>query len=246
MQTCKLQEAQSTAVTADDTLQAQLEKQKQQIDYLMLKLQEAQSSQGGFSPSMSQAQSSQGGCSPSISPAAEEDLSKDITADIGTHIYGTTMGASKGSKMVKPKISTDTICEIASPELLPYFNVEAVDENTTQQLVICAHLHHLLTLWNQGGCQPVTFGDLKAHSLAGEHSAAFMKLLLGTQLWDGWFGLVENMLSDEDFIPRQALLFVHLALQKISFAVELLAEQQAAARTAYEDMQKKRRVLPGA
>ena len=124
--------------------------------------------------------------------------------DRGTHIHGTTMGKSKGAKLVKPMVSTDTICEAASPDLLPQYHVEAVDESTTQQLVICAHLLQLRTVWNQGGCPPVTFGDLKAHCLAGEHSAAFEKQLLGSQLLYGWFGLVEQSLSDEDFMPRQA------------------------------------------
>ena len=256
-------ESVTTVAIVDDTLQDQLEKQRQQIEFLMAKLQEAQRplmerpqeahlSQGGFSPTQMQGLApDQGGFSHTIAadPTAhtvEKESLKDNAADMGTHIHGKSLGVSKGTKMIKPRVSTDTICEAASPELLPHFYVETADENTTQQLVICAHLLQLLTLWNQGGCQPVTFGDLKAHSLAGEHSAAFMRQLLGTQLWDGWFGLVESTLNDEDYIPRQALSFMHLALQKIQFAVGVLAEQQAAAKTAYEDMQKKRRMLPGA
>ena len=164
-----------------------------------------------------------------------------VMANAGTHIHGPTIGVSKGAKMVTPVVSTDTICEYASPELLPHYNVAAVDEQTTHQLAICGHLHQLLTLWNQGGCLPVTFGDLKAHCLAGEQSAAFMKQLLGPQLWDGWFGLIEESLCDEDYIPRQALTYTHMALQKIQFTVDVVAEHQAAAKVAYEGMQKRRR-----
>ena len=68
-----------------------------------------------------------------------------------------------------------------------------------------------------------------------------MKQLPGSQLWDGWFALVEDSLTDEDFIPRQALTFVHMALQKIQFTVDVVAEHHASAKASYEGMQKRRK-----
>ena len=71
--------------------------------------------------------------------------------------------------------------------------------------------------------------DLKKHSSAGEEAITLVKHLLGSQLWDGWFSRFPEDLPDDQVLPRQALTFVSLALDKIKMSK---ADSEAAKKPA--------------
>ena len=83
-------------------------------------------------------------------------------------------------------VDTDDVFEQADPKDLPDYTPTA-DEYGSPHINICGHLYQLLLLWRQGGCQPVTFGDLRAHSTGAAEVPQLVRKLLGAGLWDGWF-----------------------------------------------------------
>ena len=61
----------------------------------------------------------------------------------------------------------------------------------------------------------MTFAELRAHTRAGDHVHNMMKDLLGLQLWDGWFEMIEDIPADSEMVPRQALTYCHIALDRL-------------------------------
>ena len=111
-------------------------------------------------------------------------------------------------------LGTDDIFEGACNALLPQIELTE-DQAGKAKLSACGHMYHLLLLWNRGGCLPVSFGQLRQHSLAGSETHQLMKMLIGEVLWEGWFCLVGDTPDDTEPIPRQALSFIALALDGI-------------------------------
>ena len=168
--------------------------------------------------------------------AAQEALAKASSA------------LADSAKILSPKcvLSTETVCEAAQPSQLPDYTPGS-DERAQNQLRVCGHLYNLLLLWNIGGCQPVTFGELAAHSLAGDETPALLKALLGCQLWDGWFSRCGESPPHHEPIPRQALAFVSLALDKLNEQHQDTMDMRQDAQQSYALMtaeSKKRRALP--
>ena len=93
----------------------------------------------------------------------------------------------------------------------------------------------------------MTFGDLRTHSAAGAEASQLVRKLLGTKLWDGWFSLLENLEpGNHDWIPRQALHFVILALENLKLKHDALQEVKGAAEKSFALMtaaSKKRRAV---
>ena len=108
-------------------------------------------------------------------------------------------------------LSADGTSEVADPSHIP----DVSSEITQPQLAACGHLYQLLILWNQGGCQPVTFGELQAHSKAGADTPEVLQCLLGKVLWDGWFDILTFPIEDAEVVPRQALTYASMALEKL-------------------------------
>ena len=157
--------------------------------------------------------------------------------------------AAKVVEAVSTKItlSTDAVCEAASVEQLPEYS-PSDDESQLELLTACGHLHVLLQLWSQGGCQPVSFGELRTHCLAGAQTCQLVKNILGAQLWDGWFHMVGDEPADEQPVPRQALTFVSHGLNKLKAKKEEQETKDSAANS-YALMtaaSKKRRAVPSA
>ena len=91
---------------------------------------------------------------------------------------------------------------------------------------------------------PVTFAELRAHSTAGSHVHNLMKDLLGLQLWDGWFEMVADIPDDSEMIPRQALTYCHIALERLREKHKVNEDVKEAATKSYALMSaagKKRR-----
>ena len=152
---------------------------------------------------------------------------------------------AQSSQLLKPQciLSTDTVCEAAQPIQLPDYTPGS-DEMAKNQLRVCSHLYNMLILWNIGGCQPVTFEELSAHSLAGEETPRLMKALLGCQLWDGWFSQCGDFPQPHEPVPRQALAFVMLALDKLNSTHQEVSDASQEAQDSYALMtaaSKKRR-----
>ena len=93
----------------------------------------------------------------------------------------------------------------------------------------------------------MTFGDLRAHSAADAEASQLVRKLLGTKLWDGRFSLLENVEpGNHDWIPRQALHFVILALKNLKLKHDALQEVKQAAEESFAQMtaaSKKRRAI---
>ena len=128
-------------------------------------------------------------------------------------------------------LSTDDTFEQADPKDLP----EILDPSP-DKLAACGHLHQLLLLWAQGGCQPVTFGQLRKHSMAGGEASQLLHFLLGERLWDGWFSLVTVPVQEAEAIPRQALMFAAMALDKLKTQYDAVETTRAAAAASYAAM----------
>ena len=74
-----------------------------------------------------------------------------------------------------------------------------------------------------------------------------MQLVLGTKLWDGWFDFIPLPVPDEEIVPRQALTFVSMALERVKNKYDAIEATKAAAAESYAAMTaearaKKRRV----
>ena len=146
------------------------------------------------------------------------------------------------SELIPTVLSTDDVFDGACTSMLPKLKVDE-SEVGKKQLAACGHLHHLLLLWNKGGCLPVSFEELRAHSLAGRETHTLLKLLLGEELWDGWFGLLGANPEDAEPIPRQALSFAALALDELKTLYENGEEAREAAADSFKLLKsaKKRR-----
>ena len=124
----------------------------------------------------------------------------------------------------------------------------SADELGKKQLVACGHLHHLLVLWNQGGCQPVTFGEMRKYCLAAKETHVLMKFLLGEQLWDGWFCLAGADPEDNEPVPRQAMAYVALALDNMKTLYQGVEDSKKTAAESFAQLtsEAKRRRLTAA
>ena len=129
--------------------------------------------------------------------------------------------------MAIPTLSPEDTFEGADPADLP--DVAA----TAEQLTACGHLYQLLALWAQGGCQAVTFGTLSTHSIAGDETPKLLRSLLGEKLWNGWFDLLTEPIQPEEYLPRQALMFVNKALKRLKDKYEGIEETKKEAAKAY-------------
>ena len=130
-------------------------------------------------------------------------------------------------------LSTDAVYEEASPTMLPKLQPPPNTELGKRQLAAYGHLHQLLLLWNRGGCQPVSFGELRTHSLASQETHIQLKGLAGQQLWDGWFALVGDSPEDCEPVPRQALAYAALALDGMKSLYEDAEKTRKTAEEAY-------------
>ena len=103
---------------------------------------------------------------------------------------------------------------------------------------VCHNLYCLLQLWNLHGCLPVTFGDFRQHSSAGQDFDLAMVNLLGGPLWKEWFGewVDDKRPGAEELIPRQALIYTNLALEKLKASFAQGQEVKATAKTSYTAM----------
>ena len=128
-------------------------------------------------------------------------------------------------------LSADDIFDEADPKDLP--DLSAI---TKAQLESSGHLFQLLLLWTQGGCQPVTFGELKTYSTAGHDAPSLLWFLLGQKLWDGWFDLLADPVPDFEVIPRQAMTFAAIALDRIKAKYDAVETTRAAAAKAFAKM----------
>ena len=99
---------------------------------------------------------------------------------------------------------------------------------------ICGHLFQLLERWQFGGGIAISLAELNHHSLAKGDTQNLMRKLLGTQLWEGWFGKPDFVMAEESVLPRQLLTFLHLALKRLKTHYEAVEEAMAAAAKAYE------------
>ena len=145
----------------------------------------------------------------------------------------TMVEAKTGAATESPTLlSTEGFYEAACPTMLPQQN-PSTDELGKKQLIACGHLHHLLVLWNQGGCQPVTFGQIRKYCLAGQETHDLMKCLLGEQLWDGWFSLAGAHPEDNEPLPCQALTYVALALDNMKTQYEGVEESKKTAAESF-------------
>ena len=129
-------------------------------------------------------------------------------------------------------LTADDTFEGADPTLLP----DVSSEITQPQLVARGHLCQLLILRTQGGCQPVTFGDLQAHSKAGADTPALLRHLLGKVLWDGWFDIISEPIQDGEVVPRQALTYVSMALEKWKAKYDAVEQTKTEATKAFAMM----------
>ena len=211
--------AQNAAVSQDTQLaqaMAELENSRKKQSLLLEKVQELQKAAGGSTRSVQGVPS--GSASSGVQPMSG----------------------------VVSFVDTEDIFEKADPKDLPDYT-PTDDPYGVKQIGICGHWYQLFLLWRQGGCQAVTFGDLKVHSSAGDETAKLMKLLLGERLWDGWFSLLEKDEPDDQvLIPRQALQFVILALEKLKIKHETLQDMKKTAEESYTQItaaSKKRRMV---
>ena len=91
------------------------------------------------------------------------------------------------------------------------------------------------------GQPDVTFGDLRVYSSTGNRFDKLAHELLGARLWKGWFGeWSEGSEASEarghEFLPRQALMYVKLALDKLGAQYVQDEESRKAAKTSYRAM----------
>ena len=111
---------------------------------------------------------------------------------------------------------------------------------------VCGHLFQLMERWQFGGMISVTLAELSHHSLAKDTTQSLLKKLLGPQLWAGWFGTPDFTMADDSVLPRQTLMFLHLALKELKSHYEAGEDTKKAATKAYalmvEDNNKKRKV----
>ena len=100
--------------------------------------------------------------------------------------------------------------------------------------------------WQYGGAIAVTIAELSAHSLAKDATQALLRKLLGTQLWEGWFGKPDVVIEDTSVLPRQMMAYLHYALLQLKDNYDAIEDTEAAAAKSYalmlEDSSKKRRM----
>jgi hypothetical protein len=142
-------------------------------------------------------------------------------------------GGSATPPRKAPRLSSDDVVDSADPDNLPGWTPTA-----GQQTEVCHNLFCLLQLWNLHGCLPVTFADFRQHSSAGQDFDLAMVNLLGGPLWKEWFGewVDDKRPGAEELIPRQALIYTNLALEKIKASFAQEPEVKAVAKTSYTAM----------
>ena len=112
---------------------------------------------------------------------------------------------------------------------------------------ICGHLYQLLERWQYGGAIPVTMAELAAHSYAKDATQGLLRKLLGPQLWKGWFGQEDIVISDMSVLPRQLMAFLYHSLQQLKEHYLAVEDTKIAASQSYalllEATSKKRRMI---
>ena len=173
-----------------------------------------------------------------------QELEKEKTGPTSEAASSTAMATDSTSNLtLTTTLGADDIFERADPALLPN-HTPTDDAVGREQLTVCGHFHQLLQLWIQGGYLPVTFGELRAHSTAGFQVHNLMKDLLGLQLWDGWFEMLADIPDDSEMIPRQALTYCHIALERLREKHKVNEDVKEAATKSYASLSaagKKRR-----
>ena len=111
---------------------------------------------------------------------------------------------------------------------------------------ICGHLFQLMERWHLGGNIAVSLAELNLHSLAKDDTQSLMKKLLGTELWNGWFGATDFTMAADSVLPRQLMTYLHVALRQLKEHYEAGEGEKTAAGKAYallaEASAKKRKV----
>ena len=111
---------------------------------------------------------------------------------------------------------------------------------------ICGHLFQLMERWHLGGNIAVSLAELNLHSLAKDDTQSLMKKLLGTKLWNGWFGATDFTMAADSVLPRQLMTYLHVALRQLKEHYEAGEGEKTAAGKAYallaEASAKKRKV----
>ena len=62
---------------------------------------------------------------------------------------------------------------------------------------------------------------------------ALSTCLLGQKLWDGWFDLLVDPIPDFEIIPRQALTFVAMSLDRMKAKYDAVEATKTAAAKSY-------------
>jgi hypothetical protein len=127
------------------------------------------------------------------------------------------------------------------PANLPTFTPVPGEAESDQHLKLCEDIFLLLERWNLNGCHDVTFGDFRSNAVAQDRFDFLVCELLGKDLWKGWFGeFADTEESTEsrthEFIPRQALVFLNLALQKLQTSYGLSEDAKQTAKKNYAVM----------
>jgi hypothetical protein len=178
-----------------------------------------------------------------IKSMAEHDALRKKTEELSakiSHLQHASASAAKSGTggsatppRKAPRLSSDDVVESADPDNLPGWV-----PTPGQQTDVCHNLFCLLQLWNLHGCLPVTFGDFRQHSSAGKDFDLAMVNLLGGPLWKEWFGdwVDDKRPGAEELIPRQALIYTNLALEKLKASFVQETEVKATAKTSYTAM----------
>jgi hypothetical protein len=139
------------------------------------------------------------------------------------------------------RFSSNDVVSECDPAGLPTFTPTPGDAESEQHLKLCENVFLLLERWNLNGCHEVTFSDFRTHSTVKNRFDSMIYELLGDDLWKGWFGeFTDNEEGAEsraqEYIPRQALVFVNLALQKLQASYALSEDSRQTAKTSYAAM----------
>ena len=94
----------------------------------------------------------------------------------------------------------------------------------------------MLQQWNLHGCHAITFGMLRAHTLAAADVDTVLQHLLGSCMWKAWFGKIKGKIIDSDWVPRQALTFSIIGLEKLKTQYDQGEAAKALAKDSFTAM----------
>ena len=163
----------------------------------------------------------------------EASRKKQQTLLAKVHQLQQTASASPATSSSEPKgvLSPDDAVDNADPDNLPTF-----EPASKEQLDGCGNLYRILQQWNLHGCRAVTFGMLRAHTLASSDIDVLMQILLGANLWKAWFGKMKGTIADSDWVPRQTLTFAAIALERLKTKYDQGEEAKTIAKEGFSAM----------